>query len=154
MMLCSLVYLKCLYGVFVTRAWISCICKIECFDLYSLFIFILTTWHIFCQIDYFCWCWVHVSNWLPDMLNRIKSQNAMLCFWLNHAYLSFLDACWTLSLKLRWLHMQNRPSMWAHFCCIPIIWNEYADWTCIIHEKMGVIVMRVSQWQSPLPLYI
>lgn len=33
--------------------------------------------------------------------------------------------------------MRNRPSMWAGFHRIPIIWNEYVDWTCIIHEKNG-----------------
>ena len=33
------------------------------------------------------------------------------------------------------LHMQNGPSMWAGFPCIPII--EDADWTCIIHERNG-----------------
>lgn len=45
--------------------------------------------------------------------------------------------------------MQNSPSMWAGFLYIPIIWNEYADWICIKHEKLGVIVMRVPQWQPP-----
>lgn len=46
------------------------------------------------------------------------------------------------------------PRKQAFFFCIPIIWNEYADWICIIHDKMDVIVMHVSQWQSPLPLHV
>lgn len=45
--------------------------------------------------------------------------------------------------------MQIIASFWEGFCCILIIWNEYADWTCIIHEKMHAIAMRVFQWQYP-----